>query len=98
MVAAVMRAPQRISLLFILGLCVLLQTVAEVTVLKAVQVLYDRSPKLRIRGTGFDADEHDIILEISATGQPSLKADKDYLLTKDDEGDGIILKLLSARR
>lgn len=98
MVAAAMRAPQKLSLLFIIGLCVLVQTLAEVTVLKAVQVLYDRSPKLRIRGSGFDADEHDIILEISATGQQSLKADKDYLLTKDDEGDGIILKLLSARR
>jgi len=93
-----MIVPQRLSYLFIIGLCLLLQSVAEVTVLKVVQVLYDRSPKLRIRGTGFDADEHDIILEISATGQPSLKPDKDYLLTKDDEGDGVILKLLSARR
>ena len=69
---------------------------AEVTVLKVVQTIYDRSPKLRIRGSGFDVDEHSIILDISASGQPSLKADKDYLITKDD--DGIILKLLSARR
>jgi len=85
----------------ILGLLVLLvvsleSIVAEVTVLKVVQTIYDRSPKLRIRGSGFDADEHSIILELSAQGQPSLKADKDYLITKDD--DGIILKLLSARR
>jgi hypothetical protein len=70
--------------------------VAEVTVLKVVQTIYDRSPKLRIRGSGFDADEHSIILELSASGQQSLRADKDYLITKDD--DGIILKLLSARR
>jgi hypothetical protein len=70
--------------------------VAEVTVLKVVQTIYDRSPKLRIRGSGFDADEHSIILELSASGQPSLRSDKDYLITKDD--DGIILKLLSARR
>jgi hypothetical protein len=69
---------------------------AEVTVLKIVQTIYDRSPKLRIKGTGFDADDHDITLEISAPGQESLKADKDFLITKDD--DGIILKLLSARR
>ena len=69
---------------------------AEVTVLKVVQTIYDRSPKLRIRGSGFDADEHSILLELSASGQPSLKVDKDYLITKDD--DGIILKLLSARR
>lgn len=72
---------------------------AEVTILKSVQYMYDRSPKLRIRGDGFEnVDEHDILLEISATGQPSLRMDKDYLLSKDPDGDGIILKLLSARR
>lgn len=71
-------------------------SLAEVTVLKNVQTIYDRSPKLRIRGSGFDADEHSIILEMSATGQPSLRVDKDFLITKDD--DGLILKLLSARR
>ena len=69
---------------------------AEVTVLKVVQTIYDRSPKLRIKGSGFDADDHDITLDISAPGQDSLRADKDFLITKDD--DGIILKLLSARR
>mmetsp|Transcript_16378 Transcript_16378/g.15700 ORF Transcript_16378/g.15700 Transcript_16378/m.15700 type:complete len:936 (-) Transcript_16378:423-3230(-) len=69
---------------------------AEVTVLKVVQTIYDRSPKLRIRGSGFDEAEHNILLELSASGQPSLKIDKDFLITKDD--DGIILKLLSARR
>jgi hypothetical protein len=79
--------------IFLLGVRALL---GEVTVLKVVQTIYDRSPKLRIRGSGFDVDEHSILLELSASGQPSLKADKDYLITKDD--DGIILKLLSARR
>jgi hypothetical protein len=79
--------------LFFLGLQVI---VAEVTVLKVVQTIYDRSPKLRIRGSGFDADEHSIILDLSASGQTSLRADKDFLITKDD--DGLILKLLSARR
>jgi hypothetical protein len=79
--------------LFLVGLEIVF---AEVTVLKVVQTIYDRSPKLRIRGSGFEADEHSIILELSAPGQPSLKADKDFLITKDD--DGIILKLLSARR
>ena len=79
--------------IFLLGIRALL---GEVTVLKVVQTIYDRSPKLRIRGSGFDVDEHSILLELSASGQPSLKADKDYLITKDD--DGIILKLLSARR
>ena len=78
------------------AICLSSLAVAEVTVLKVVQTIYDRSPKLRIKGTGFDADDHDITLDISATGQESLKADKDFLITKDD--DGIILKLLSARR
>lgn len=80
----------------LLTVCLSSLVVAEVTVLKVVQTIYDRSPKLRIKGTGFDADDHDITLDISATGQESLRADKDFLITKDD--DGIILKLLSARR
>ena len=56
-------------------LCILLSLLfifefiaGEVTVLKVVQTIYDRSPKLRIRGSGFDADEHSIILELSAQG------------------------------
>ena len=71
---------------------------AEVTVLRTVQVIYDKSPKLRIRGSGFDAQDHDISLEIGATGQSSLIADKDFMVTKDSDGDGIILKLLGNRR
>jgi hypothetical protein len=71
---------------------------AEVTVLKTVQVIYDKSPKLRIRGSGFDAQDHDISLELAATGQPSLVTDKDFMITKDADGDGIILKLLGNRR
>ncbi|RYH23130.1 hypothetical protein EON65_18255 [archaeon] len=72
--------------------------VAEVTVLKATQYIYDRSPKLRIRGTGFDADDHDIILDLSANGQDPLVVDKDFMISKDVDGDGIILKLLGNRR
>jgi hypothetical protein len=79
-------------------LCSLQVLLAEVTVLKTVQVIYDKSPKLRIRGSGFDAQDHDITLEISAPGQPSLIADKDYMVTKDSDGDGIILKLLGNRK
>lgn len=71
---------------------------SEVTVLKVVQTIYDKSPKLRIRGSGFDADDHDIILELGASGQPSLKVDKDYLISKDNDGDGLILKLLGNRK
>jgi hypothetical protein len=71
---------------------------SEVTVLKVVQTIYDRSPKLRIKGSGFDAEDHDIILELGAQGQPSLRVDKDFLISKDQDGDGIVLKLLSARK
>ena len=69
---------------------------AEVSILTSVQTLYDKSPKLRIKGSGFDADEHSILLELSARGQPSLKLDKDYLITKDD--NGLLLKLLPNRK
>ena len=82
-----------IILIFIISL---LSCHSEVTVLKSVQTLYDRSPKLRIKGSGFDVDDHSIVLELSARGQPSLKIDKDFMITKDD--DGLILKLLSGRR
>ena len=82
---------------FAVAFALLFQAViADVTVLKIVQTIYDRSPKLRIKGSGFDINEHDITLDISAQGQDSLRADKDFVLTKDD--DGVILKLLSARR
>ncbi|KAJ1436837.1 hypothetical protein B484DRAFT_344871 [Ochromonadaceae sp. CCMP2298] len=70
----------------------------EVTVLKQVQVAYDRSPKVRIRGSGFDADDHDIQLNVGCTGLPPLVVDKDYLISKDPDGDGIILKLLGNRK
>lgn len=83
-----------LKLLFFLAL--LLVAAAEVTVLTAVQVIYSRSPKLRIKGTGFDADEHHIFLDISANGEDSLRLDKDYMITKDN--DGLILKLLSNRK
>ena len=71
---------------------------SELTVLKQVQTIYDKSPKLRIRGSGFDADDHDIKVDISPYMSPSLKVDKDYLITKDPDGDGLILKLIGGRR
>jgi len=80
-----------VSILAFVGTCL-----SEVTILKNVQTLYDRSPKLRIKGTGFDADDHNIQLELAAQGQAPLRVDKDFLITKDD--DGLILKLISARK
>jgi hypothetical protein len=69
--------------------------VSEVTIVPVVQTIYDRTPKLRIKGEGFDADEHDISIEIGSNGAP-LRQDKDFMLTKTD--DGIILKLLTSRK
>ena len=69
---------------------------AEVIILRAMQTIYDRSPKLRIKGCGFDADEHDISITLGSQNQPALKLGQDFSLTKDD--DGLILKLLSVRR
>lgn len=69
---------------------------AEVTVLKNIQTVYNHSPKLRIRGSGFDADKHSILLELSAAGEAALRLDKDFSITKDD--DGLVLNLLSGRR
>jgi len=88
----------RVFLTFFAALQLFLQVNAEVTVLQVNQVIYDKSPKLRIRGTGFDAEDHDIQLELGMTGAEPLRIDKDYLVTKDQDNDGIILKLLGNRR
>ena len=84
------------NILIVLIICVLGIVSGEVTILSKVQTIYNKSPKLRIKGSGFDVDEHSILLELSAQNQPTLKVDKDYLISKDD--DGIILKLLSNRK
>lgn len=86
------------AILLLVALACIQLIVAEVTVIGAPQVIYDRSPKLRIKGSGFDAEDHDITIELSASGQPSLKVEKDFTLTKDEQGEGVILKLLSTRK
>lgn len=68
---------------------------SEVTILSGVQVIYDESPKIKVKATGFDEDAHDITLDLGSAGA-SLRGGKDYLLQKDD--DGFILKLLTNRR
>eukprot|EP01039_Chlorochromonas_danica_P011757 gene11757-13214_t len=83
------------ALIFLQLVAVLL---AEVTVLKTNQYIYDKSPKLRIRGTGFDAEDHNIILELGVGGQTNLAVDKDFMISKDPDGEGVILKLLGNRK
>ncbi|KAJ1428075.1 hypothetical protein B484DRAFT_450036 [Ochromonadaceae sp. CCMP2298] len=70
---------------------------AEVTVLKQVQTIYDRTPKIRIRGSGFEAEEADTKIDVGAIGQKSLVLNTDFTLSKDPDGDGIILKLTEDR-
>eukprot|EP01040_Poterioochromonas_malhamensis_P024690 gene24690-30601_t len=79
------------ALIFLQLVAVLL---AEVTVLKTNQYIYDKSPKLRIRGTGFDAEDHDIILEVGVSGQPNLSVDRDFTISKDPGGEEVVLQLL----
>lgn len=79
-------------------LAVLQYVIAEVTVVGSPQVIYDRSPKIRLKGSGFDAEDHDITLEIGASGVPPLKVDKDFTVTKDDDGEGVVLRLVAGRK
>jgi len=72
---------------------------SEVTVLNKVQYIYDKSPKVKIRGAGFEAADHDTIVDIGVSGEPPLVVDKDFTVYKsDDDSDNIILKLLGNRR
>jgi len=72
---------------------------AQVTVLKVVTVLYDRSPKLRIRGSGFTASSDNTFIDIGTKDGPSLLINEDFTILKDDNStDGIILKLMSNKR
>ena len=84
------------SFLFILFVTLIQFIKSEVTIVANVQTIYDRSPKLRIKGVGFDADDHDISITLSSGGDEPLKVDKDFMVTKVE--DGVILKLLTSRR
>lgn len=86
------------SFLVAVALSCLSFALAEVTVLKQVQTIYDRSPKLRIRGSGFDVDDKEILLDIGPNGGTSLVSGKDYMISVDDDGDGLILKLLTNKK
>ena len=69
--------------------------IAELKVQRGVSVIYDQATKLHITGTGFDADAHDIILELSATDELPLTR-KDITLHKHEKG--LILHLAGFRR
>ena len=86
-----------LSALFLVALSCLSSLLAEVSVLKQVQVIYDTSPIIRIRGSGFDVSENKITLVLGVRGLPPLTG-KDYRVTIDENGDGLILMLLPNRK
>jgi hypothetical protein len=84
-----------VALVFLALVCIR----AEVSVLSKVQALYDRSPKLRIKLTGItDVDASTIKVVIGPKGQDPLLVDKDYTLTKDADGDVLVLQLVAGRK
>jgi hypothetical protein len=87
-----------IQLLLLCAMLAITNILAEVTIQSGIDTIYDRTPKIRIKWTGFDAEEDDIKVEISSAGQAPLKADKDYTLSKAEDGEGITLKLMQNRK
>lgn len=70
---------------------------AEITVLKSNQVLYHKTPKLLIRGSGFDASDAEILIVIGEVDSLNpLVQEKDFILAKHE--DGVILTLLEEKR
>lgn len=90
------------GILLLLVACLLLVVhvvLAEFTVLKYVTTLYDRSPKLRIRGSGFTASSNDTRVTIGTSGGASLVLNEDFTILKDEGAtDVIVLKLMSNKR
>ena len=86
------------SFFLLIALISLICVYSEVTIVSKVQTIYDRSPKIRIKGSGFDADDHELVLEISAINGIPLKVDKDFLVTKNLDEPGIVLKLMQGRK
>jgi hypothetical protein len=66
--------------------------VAEVLIpMEIVPTIYDETMKLHIIGTGFDADEKDIMLEIKGQGSERLERGGHFTVRKFS--DGVVLHL-----
>lgn len=83
---------------FLVALGWLSGLLAEVSVLRQVQHIYDTSPQVRIRGSGFDAGEKKIKLVLGVRGLSPLLTGKDYQVNLDQNGDGLILILLPDKK
>ena len=71
--------------------------VAEVLIfMETVPAIYDEAPKLRILGTGFDAKEEDIMLEIKGEGSNRLERGDDFIVRKFDGGVDLHLLMFVA--
>jgi hypothetical protein len=84
-----------VRLLGVVLLALLAAVTAELTILKAVQVIYDRSPKLRLRGTGFDP-VGDLLLELGSAGGSNLSQGTDFYITNATD-TGITLRLIDEK-
>ena len=62
----------------ILACLVVALVAAEVTILKEVTTIYDRTAKLRIKGAGFDVDASELIIGIGTMGQDNLVQGVDF--------------------
>jgi hypothetical protein len=71
-----------------------LPSLLSVHVPQQTQTIYDRTVYLRIKCFGFD--DPDITLDLSASGEDSLRMNTDYILSTSQ--DGIVLKLLHTRK
>ena len=69
---------------------------AEVAVSKMPQIIYDRDPILRIKGTGFNVEASAISLGFSSIGGDTLIPGEDFSVSIDDEG--LVLKAFANRR
>jgi tRNA (Thr-GGU) A37 N-methylase len=62
----------------------------------AVNYIYDSTSKLRIPMAGLDARDGNPILDVGLSTQESLENERDFRVTKDDQG--LLLRLLPNRR
>jgi hypothetical protein len=70
-----------------------------ISIFRQTQIIYDRTPKIRLFGTGLEKiDVQDISIEVGALGFEPLIAGSDFTILKDNDGDRLFLMLKPYRR